>query len=201
MTGRADALVVIGASAGGVRSLKTVVGDLPPELPAAVVIVLHLSPNHESLLPSILARVGPLPVSTAETGDAIAAGHVYVAPPDCHVLVEDGRLSVVRGPKEHMVRPAIDPLFRSAASSYGPRTIAVVLSGSRDDGAAGARAVSDAGGRVIVQDPDEADFPSMPMAAIARDNPDHVVIAGRIAPLVTAMLTRPPSEQDADARP
>src|SRR5215471_14630357 len=132
MTEGAGALVAIGASAGGVRSLKTVVEDLPPDLPAGIVVVLHLSPTHESTLPSILARSGQLPVSTAESGDVLAAGHVYVAPPDCHVLVEDGHLSVMKGPKEHMLRPAIDPTFRSAAASFGPRAIAVVLSGSRD---------------------------------------------------------------------
>ena len=132
MTEAADpeAVVAVGASAGGVEALKAVVGGLPRDLPAAVTIVLHVPPSGGSVLPAILARSTSLPVSHAKDEEHLVAGHVYVAPPDCHLLVQPGKLRVVRGAKENGMRPAIDPLFRSAAMSYGPHAIAVVLSGS-----------------------------------------------------------------------
>ncbi len=123
----ASRLVVVGASAGGVEALKEVVAGLPSDLAAAVGIVLHVSPNAESRLPGILARAGSLPAEQASDGEPILAGHVYVAPPDRHLLVRDGRWAVVRGPRENGFRPAIDPLFRSAAARFGRTVVAVVL--------------------------------------------------------------------------
>jgi two-component system chemotaxis response regulator CheB len=193
MTEPASAVVALGASAGGVEALTEVVAGLPPDLPAAVLVVLHLSPTSESALPRILARAASMPVAHAEDREKILAGRVYVAPPDCHLLVADGRLEVVRGPKENLMRPAIDPLFRSAAASYGARAIGVVLSGTRDDGAAGAHAISTVGGTVIVQEPRDADFPAMPEAAIEADDPTRVLPVAEIAPYVTAILTGPMS--------
>jgi two-component system chemotaxis response regulator CheB len=189
----AGAVVTVGASAGGVEALTKVVAGLPADLPAAVTIVLHVSPTGSSALPEILSRSTDLPVAHARNEEELTAGHVYVARPDCHLLVRPGRLEVVRGPKENGMRPAVDPLFRSAADSYRARTVAVVLSGTRDDGAAGARAISEAGGTVIVQDPADAGFPDMPLAAIARDHPDWVLPAAEISQAVRAILSEQPS--------
>jgi two-component system chemotaxis response regulator CheB len=189
-------LLVIGASAGGVEPLRTIVAGLPRDLPAAVGVVLHVSPNVKSRLPAILTRAGLLQASRAEDGEPLQPGHIYVAPPDRHLLIRDGRCAVVRGPRENNARPAIDPLFRSAASSYGSRAVAVVLSGSLGDGSAGADAVSRVGGTVIVQEPSEAIFPDMPSNAIARDHPDYVLPLADIAPTITDVLIRLSQEGD-----
>src|SRR5262249_49919901 len=157
--------VVVGASAGGVEALTTVAAGLPRDLPAPVAVVLHVSPRSESRLPQILSRAGPLPALHARDGEPLYPGRIYVAPPDHHLLVQDGRCAVVRGPREHHVRPAIDPLFRSAAARFGRRAVGVILSGARADGVAGAAALSRAGGAVIVQDPRDAAFPEMPSKA------------------------------------
>jgi two-component system chemotaxis response regulator CheB len=186
-------LVVIGASAGGVEPLKAVVAGLPPDLPAAISIALHV-PASGSRLPDILSREGPFPAHHAADGDPLAVGHVYVAPPDRHLLVEGSRCVVVRGPRENGARPAIDPLFRSAAAAFGPRAVAVVLSGARSDGSAGAAAVAARGGTVIVQDPGEAVFPGMPSAAIERDHPDRVTPTAEIPAAVVAAVEKLPEE-------
>lgn len=198
------ALVVVGASAGGVEALSRLVADLDPDLDAAVLVVLHVSPG-ESLLPKILGRAGKLPAAHAEDGERLVAGRIYVAPPDRHLLVSDGRVRVVRGPQENGHRPAIDPLFRSAALAYGRRAIAVVLSGSLDDGAAGCQTVERHGGTVVVQDPEDASYPSMPLHAIAEDNPDCVVGLAKIGAAVNDGVERvsalpveePKDDQDA----
>jgi two-component system chemotaxis response regulator CheB len=183
----ARSLVVVGASAGGVEPLKEVLGALPADLPAAVAVVLHV-PATGSRLPAILNRNGGMPAAHATNGETILAGRIYVAPPDNHLLVRDSRWVVVRGPRENGVRPAVDPLFRSAALAFGQRAIAVVLSGARDDGVAGADAVSSRGGCVIVQDPSEAEFPGMPASTIHRDHPDRVMPVGEIAGAVAAAV-------------
>jgi two-component system chemotaxis response regulator CheB len=164
-------LVVIGASAGGVESLRRLVAELPPDLPAAVAVVLHLSPTSKSMLAAILSRSGPLPAHQSVDGEAITAGTIVVARPDHHLVVEDGRFRVVRGPAENSSRPAIDPLFRSAARVYGNRTIGVVLSGSLDDGTAGLFEVKRRGGWTLVQDARDAPHPDMPLSAI-----EHVTV-------------------------
>jgi two-component system, chemotaxis family, protein-glutamate methylesterase/glutaminase len=184
-------IVVIGASAGGVEALDNVVAGLPPELPAAIFVVLHLSPGGRSVLPAILARAGPLPASVPEDGMQLERGHIYVAPPDRHLLVVGRRIRVTGGPRENGHRPAIDPLFRSAARSYGPRVVALVLSGNLDDGAAGARLVKDQGGVVVVQDPADALYPDMPSSAVAMVDVDAVVSLREIPPLLCELLEEP----------
>ena len=168
-------LVVIGASAAGVEALKTVAANLPADLHASVVAVLHLPAGGTSVLPSILDRAGPLPAKPANDGEPLEPGTIYVAVPDCHVQVEDGRLQVQGGPRENGHRPAIDPLFRSAAHSHRERTIGVILSGALDDGARGLRAIKAHGGMTLVQDPETALHPGMPRAAIRSVAPDRVL--------------------------
>src|SRR5215208_4914629 len=129
-------LIVIGASAGGVQALSEVVRNLPPDLPAAILAVLHVGPG-KSALPAILSRAGELPACHPEDGEKILPGHIYAAPPDCHLLVEDSSVKLVRGPKDNGHRPAIDALFRSAARAYRRRVVGVVLTGNLDDGTAG----------------------------------------------------------------
>lgn len=159
-------LIVVGASAGGIEALQTLLGGLPRDLDAAVLVVLHTSGRGRSLLPQILNRASLLPVSHPQDGERLEQGHIYVAPPDFHLLVEDGRMRVLQGPRENLHRPAIDPLFRSAAVSAGRRVIGVVLTGLLDDGTSGLMVVQAHGGRAIVQDPASAMFSSMPRSAL-----------------------------------
>jgi two-component system chemotaxis response regulator CheB len=171
-----DDIVVVGASAGGVEALRALAGSFPDDLPAAVVVVLHIPRRAPSALPAILARAGALPAVAAEHGVELRAGMIYVAPADRHVLVADGHLHLSPGPSENGHRPAIDPLFRSAAAEFGPRAIGVVLSGSRDDGSAGLVAIAGRGGRAMVQEPTDAVYPAMPTNAL-----EHVPAAARHA--------------------
>jgi two-component system chemotaxis response regulator CheB len=161
-------IVVIGASADGVQMLKELVRPLPRGLPAALFVVLHTSPNGGTVLPHILAKAGALPADFARDGATIESGRIYVAPPDTHLLLTAHRLELVRGPRENGFRPAVDPLFRSAARTFGPRVVGVILSGMLDDGAFGLREVVDRGGVGLVQDPQEATFSDMPRAALRR---------------------------------
>jgi two-component system chemotaxis response regulator CheB len=159
-------VIGIGASAGGIDALLRLLGPIPAGFPYAICIVLHVASTGRSVLAPILDRRCALTVVSAEHGDAVEPGHAYVAPPDHHLTVRGGHLELGRGPSENGVRPAVDPLLRSLAESYGPSAVAVVLSGALGDGALGARAVAEAGGRVLVQDPLEAHVPSMPEHAI-----------------------------------
>ncbi len=191
-------IVVIGASAGGVEALMDVVRALPRDLPAALFVVLHVPPDGESMLPRILSHAGPLPAIHPKDGDRIEHGAIYVAPPDYHLLVERGRVRVVRGPRENRYRPAVDPLFRSAAQVYGPRVIGVVLSGMLNDGAAGLATIHARGGIGVVQDPDDALFPGMPTSAMRYDHPTYLVPATEIGPLLTRLVHE--SARDAEEK-
>ena len=172
-------LIVIGASAGGVGALRELVPDLPSDLAAPVAIVLHV--GAQSILPDLLQAAGPLPARHPEVGERLQDGTIYVAPPGKHMLVHDGHLLLRRGPRENMARPAIDPLFRSAACSFGGGTIGVVLTGALNDGTAGLVAIKRCGGTAIVQEPGEADFPEMPLSALHRVDVDACLPLAGIA--------------------
>jgi two-component system chemotaxis response regulator CheB len=184
-------LVLIGASAGGVDALKEVVGQLPPEFPAAILVVLHVSSSGTSVLPQILTRSGELPAAFARAGDELARGQIYVAPADHHMLVHDGHIHLSQGPRENGHRPAIDPLFRSAARARDGRCIGVILSGLLDDGASGLRFIKSHGGAAVVQDPEDALFPSMPRAAMQMTEVDRVVSAADIAQALCGLIEAP----------
>ena len=187
--------IVVGASAGGVQALTKLVTGLASELPAAVLIVLHVAPDSPSFLPAILSRDARLPVAHAVNGEELTTGRVYVAPPDHHLLIERQHLRLVRGPKENLHRPSIDALFRSAARWAGPRTIGVVLTGARDDGAAGMRVIKQRGGVTIVQDPAEAPFPSMPLNVMKCMKVDYSIPLGDIAPLLNKLSGQPADKE------
>ena len=189
-------LVVIGASSGGIEALRALVAALPADFPAPICVVLHTSPQSPGVLGEILTRAGRLPATSAVNGQRLMAGHIYVAPPDFHLVVEPGKLRVTKGPKENRFRPAIDPLFRSAAQVYGPGTIGVILTGSLDDGAAGLWAVKQLGGVAIVQDPLDAMFPGMPQNAIDHVRVDHVVPLVEITPLLVALTATAAAEPE-----
>ena len=179
-------IVVIGASAGGVEAISTIVAELPKDLRAAVLVVLHLS-RGRSVLPEILTRVGVLPATHPRDGETLHYGRIYGAPPDLHMTLEGATIRVQHGPSENGVRPAVDPLFRSAARSFGARVIGIILTGSLDDGTAGMAAVKEAGGVTIVHDPAEAFAPSMPRSAADFVGVDHVVPLREIALLISTL--------------
>lgn len=184
-------IVVIGASAGGIAALTTLLSGLPADFPAALFVVVHIPPSAISRLPEILSRAGPLPATHAQHGEAIAPGHIYVAPPDRHLLVRQGWIDLFRGPRENHSRPAIDPLFRTAARAYGPRVIGIVLSGALYDGSMGLLAVKTRGGVAIVQDPQDAAFESMPRSALGTVDADHVVPMADMAMVLTDLVHDP----------
>ncbi len=168
-------LVAIGASAGGIEALARLLPTLPRDLPAAIALVLHLGPDSVSTLPALLSRGGPLAAEYATDGVELRRGRIFVAPANRHMVVEDGRLRLLEGPRQNHVRPAIDPLFRSAARERGRRVVAVVLSGMLDDGSAGLVAVRRAGGVAVVQAPEDALFRDMPQNAIDAAGADYTV--------------------------
>ena len=190
-------LVVIGASAGGVGSLQRVVEHIPAEFPAAILIALHLPDGIRSMLPEILDRAGNLPTSHAINGEKIAPRRIYIAPAGFHLTVQDDRMSVTRGAREHGHRPAIDPLFRSAAIAYGPRVIGIILSGLLDDGTVGLREIKRAGGLAIVQDPRDTEWPSMPQSALNHVQVDYSVPATQIGTLLQQVVMGRPKSQPA----
>lgn len=185
--GRHD-LVVIGASAGGVETLRRVVADLPADLAAAVCVVLHVAPTSPSALPQILARAGPLHCRAARDGDVLQLSEILVAPPDRHLVVEDGGVRLNLGPREHGHRPAVDVLFRSAASAQAKRVVGVILSGTRDDGAAGLAVIKARGGATVVQDPAEAMYGGMPSSALAQVTVDAVAPSSLVASTLVAIV-------------
>ena len=166
-------IIVIGASAGGFDALKKLVGDLPEDLQASVFVVWHMSPDVRGVLPQVLNNANTICAAHACDNEPIEPNRIYVAPPDRHLLVENGRVRVTRGPKENRFRPAVDPLFRSAAHTYNNQVIGVVLSGALDDGTAGLWTIKHRGGVAVVQDPSDAEVPSMPENAMREVAVDH----------------------------
>lgn len=157
-------IIAMGASSGGVAALRTLAAALPETLSAPILIVLHVG-THRSELPELLNAAGPLPARHAVDGEAISPGHIYIAPPDRHMIVAEGELRLLRGPKENWARPAIDPLFRSVAETYGPNAVGMVLTGNLNDGTLGLVEIKRCGGIAIAQDPDDAAYPEMPTSA------------------------------------
>jgi two-component system chemotaxis response regulator CheB len=184
-------IIVVGASMGGVEALKRLVSTLPPDLPAAVFIVCHFPTDGTSVLPQILSRHGALPAAHARDGEPITPGRVYVAPPNHHMLLQPGSVRLTHGPRENRHRPAIDPLFRSAARAYGPRVVGVVLTGALYDGTAGLLAIRSAGGVAVVQDPEEALSPAMPQSAQQIAGADHVLPLDRMGTVLGALARQP----------
>jgi two-component system chemotaxis response regulator CheB len=187
-------VVVIGGSAGAVEALKVMVAGLPADFQAPVCVVVHTAPDSPGILGKILDRAGALAAVTAAGGERLEAGKIYVAAPDVHLLIEPGLLKVSKGPRENRFRPAIDPLFRSAAQIFGPAAIGVILTGHLDDGAAGLWAIDRLGGVTIVQDPDDAMFGAMPSNALKHVRPTHVVPLCGIAPLLVELMSSPVQE-------
>jgi two-component system, chemotaxis family, protein-glutamate methylesterase/glutaminase len=183
-------IVVIGASAGGIDALRAVAAALPPDFPAPVCVVVHTSPQSPGILHEILSRAGSLPAVSPRNRERLLPGRIYVAPPDCHLLVEPGRLRVTKGPRENRFRPAIDPLFRTAAQVYGPGAIGVVLTGNLDDGTAGLWAIK----RLAL-------YPSMPASALRHVAVDHRVPLAGIAPLLARLTAAALEEPDPAAVP
>lgn len=186
----ASDIIVVGGSAGAVEGFQTLVRHLPADFQAAIFIVLHLPVDFPSMLPKILSRAGPLPAVHPLDGEPVRHGRIYVAPPDRHLTLQDGVVRVTRGPRENRHRPAIDPLFRSAARVFGQRVIGVIMSGQLDDGAAGLHAIRSRGGIAIVQDPDDAASRDMPQSALEYGNVDHVLPAAEIGPLLVELVNR-----------
>ena len=181
-------IVVIGASAGGVYALKALAAALPSNFDASILVVLHVSPHSPSYLPGILNYVGPLKALHPKDGEPIQRGRIYVAPPDHHLLVEYDQIIVKKGPKENRFRPSIDALFRSAAYSYGSRVIGVVLTGLLDDGTSGIWSVKRLGGLGIVQEPEDALYPSMPDNVLQHVDVDYQVPIAELAPLLCRLI-------------
>jgi two-component system, chemotaxis family, protein-glutamate methylesterase/glutaminase len=191
-------VIVVGASAGGVEALGQLVRGLPTGLDAAVFVVLHVSPHGTSVLPRILSRSGPLPAAHAADGEPIRPGRIYVAPPDYHMLLKNGHVKLAHGPSENSHRPAVDPLFRTAARRYGRRVVGVVLSGVLDDGTAGLLAIKERGGIAVVQHPEDALYSGMPENALNHVAVDHAVPAAALGPLLARLAAEPLPPDDGD---
>lgn len=183
-------IIVVGASAGGFEALKTLVSGLPPNFEASIFVVWHMSPDVRGVLPQVLNRGGTVHAAHAYDGEPILANRIYVAPPDRHLLVENGSVRVTRGPKENRFRPAVDPLFRSAAYAYKTQVIGVVLSGALDDGTAGLWTIKHRGGLAVVQDPSDAEVPSMPENALREVEVDYTVPVAEMAKLLVGLSTQ-----------
>lgn len=190
-------IIVIGASAGGFEAIQTLVAGLPKNLPASIFIVWHMSADVIGIMPHVLNKLNTLPAANAIDGEAIVEGRIYVAPPDRHLMVENGLVRITRGPKENRFRPAVDPLFRSAANVYGPRVIGIILSGALDDGTSGLWAVKECGGLAVVQHPDDAAVSSMPESALREVKVDYTVPVADMPALLERLCTSatPPSPE------
>jgi two-component system chemotaxis response regulator CheB len=186
-------VVVIGGSAGAIESLMELLGKLPTTFETAMAAVIHLNPFRESRLPAVLGRVATIPVLAAAHGAPFEPRRLHVAVADFHLLVGP-TLSLTRSPREHFHRPAIDPLFRSAAASFGPRVVGVLLSGATTDGVTGAVAIKAAGGLVLVHDPADAPHPRLPATALVRDGVDAAASIDELAQLLSRLARAEPIE-------
>ena len=187
-------IIVIGASVGGVEALSNLVAQFPEDLPATIFIVQHIMPTATGQLAQVLDRAGLLPATMARDYESFELGHIYVAPPDHHLLVKQGCLRVTRGLRENRVRPAIDPLFRSAAVAYGARVVGVVLTGLQNDGTSGLLAIKRCGGIAMVQDPTDALYPDMPRSALEHVEVDYCVPVLKMGALLYRLSQEPPRE-------
>jgi two-component system chemotaxis response regulator CheB len=184
-------VVAIGTSAGGVEALHFLASAFPRDLPASILIVIHLSSRFRSDLDLILAKAGPLPVAFARDGEKLERSRIYIGSPERHLLVAGDRLQLGHGPRENYVRPAIDAMFRSVALCCGARAIGVILTGTLDDGACGLKALKQCGGITVVQDPDDAAFPEMPAAALRRSRPDVMLGLPAMPALLNKLVHEP----------
>jgi two-component system chemotaxis response regulator CheB len=184
-------VIVVGTSAGGLHALKELVRGLPGDLNATVFVVRHVAPASESLLPKLLQQTSQLEVTQAVNGEEFKRSHIYIAPPDHHMMLEDGHIILSNGPKENRTRPAIDPLFRSAALTFGSRVAGVVLTGDLDDGTAGLWCVKYCGGVTVVQDPNDAASPGMPRSALRHVQIDHCLPIAEIGTLLSQLAGDP----------
>jgi two-component system chemotaxis response regulator CheB len=184
-------LIVVGGSAGAIEALAEMLAGIPPTLPATLLVAIHRGPTMPGVLPRMLERYGLLPAKYADDGELYRHGHIYVAPPDHHLLVSGERLRVTRGPREHGLRPAVDPLFRSAARELGPRVVGVILSGVLDDGTDGLEFVKRHGGIAIVQRTEDAQHSGMPASALERVQVDHALAAADIGAVLTQLAGEP----------
>lgn len=187
-----DRVVVIGTSQGGVEALHSLISGLPSDFPAPILVVLHIGAS-ESSLPSILDEIDGLKAKFAKQGEPIEARHIYVAPPDRHMILRDGHIELTRGPRENWARPAIDPLFRSAAAAFGPGVIGVVMSGRLNDGTAGLYEIKRQGGIAIVQTPSDALAPDMPRSALENVAVDYCLPLSDMARLLVQLAREPAS--------
>jgi two-component system chemotaxis response regulator CheB len=181
-------IVVIGGSAGSIEAMQQILQVLPADLPAAVCVIMHLTPSVRSYLAQVLGRRARMAVCQAADSDRIEHGRGYVAQPDRHLLIANNHVHLTRGPKEGLHRPSINVTFRSAAVTHGPRVIGIVLSGLLDDGAAGLWEIAQEGGTTIVQDPEDAAFPSMPLNAIEDARVDFRLKATEMGKVVTDLV-------------
>ncbi|WP_324675347.1 chemotaxis protein CheB [Hymenobacter sp. GOD-10R] len=186
-------IVVIGSSAGGVTALLDLAAALPPDFPAPIFVVHHVGAGSASVLPQLMNRVSALTVKHADDGEKMQPGFIYIARPDHHLLIENDQVLITKGPKENRFRPSIDALFRSAAYSYGPRVIGIILTGYLDDGTSGLWAIKRLGGLTVVQEPKDAEFPDMPLNALQFVAADYVVPVVELASLLTRLTLEPVS--------
>jgi two-component system chemotaxis response regulator CheB len=184
-------ILAIGTSAGGFEALRFLARKLPADFPASILVVIHLSAEFHSSLDAILSRAGPMAASFAEDGEPLRRGHICIAPPKSHLLLDGDRVLLGRGPRENNARPAIDPMFRSIAACCGPRAVGAVLTGTLGDGASGLQALQQCGGITVVQDPADAAYPEMPVNALRAVRPEHVAGLHEM-PALLARLAREP---------
>jgi two-component system, chemotaxis family, protein-glutamate methylesterase/glutaminase len=194
-------ILAIGTSAGGVDALRFLASELPGDLPASVLVVIHLSAQFESSLDAILTQAGPLPARFADDRMKLERGQIYIAPPSSHMLADGDELRLGQGPRENHARPAIDPMFRSLALCCGPRAIGAVLTGALGDGASGLYTLHKHGGLTVVQDPNDAAHAGMPEAALTKFRPDHVASLAGMPALFQRLVGEPQGSAASSGKP